>query len=184
MPRALSSTCLGSLTTSTYLPGTQKHKVLLTEHCRFGMAGEPGRLWLCPGTSAVVIPGPQNRPITGGVIRKVTSSYGETTGVGSLPAVARHWHPRKCGRFGRRPIFVLAASKGCKQSLYNPRFKVDLNHCARFVFLSPALSTKPALPPMWQRLLLLAPAAYGSKEGGEYSEARSQCVHNPSSSPF
>ena len=30
-------------------------------------------------------------------------------------------------------------SKGCKQSVHHPRFKVDLNHCARFVFLSRAM---------------------------------------------
>jgi len=33
-------------------------------------------------------------------------------------------------------IFILVVSKGFKQSLYHPRFKVDLNHCARFAFLS------------------------------------------------
>ena len=35
--------------------------------------------------------------------------------------------------------FVLVVSKGCKRSSYHPRFKVDLNHCARFVFLSRAI---------------------------------------------
>ena len=34
---------------------------------------------------------------------------------------------------------VLVVSKGCMRSVYHPRFKVDLNHCARFVFLSRAI---------------------------------------------
>ena len=35
--------------------------------------------------------------------------------------------------------FRLVVSKGCKRSSYLPRIKVDLNHCARFVFLSRAI---------------------------------------------
>jgi len=61
-------------------------------------------------------------------------------------------------------VFLLSGikmSKGWKPELAAPPIHVNFNHCARFVL---ALSTKPALPPMWQRWLLLAPASYGSKE--------------------
>ena len=57
---------------------------------------------------------------------------------------------------------------------FSPSVQVNLSHCARFVFPL-ALSTKPTLPPMWQRLFPLAPATYGSKEECEYFETRPHC---------
>jgi len=53
------------------------------------------------------------------------------------PLASRRWAPGF--RFSIFLVFVVVVSKGRKPSWYRPRFEVNFDHCARFVFLARAI---------------------------------------------